>query len=295
MERTSNVILDTGEYAPMRLYGLIRLLAERRSCDVEEIQALMHPRSVWSDPELKNGRPNSMVAFNLRLAQELSFANDEEGKVSLHPDLPKDVANDYEQFLYQLGHRLLGKTKLIATDVWEKQHQFSKMIAWFLSQSVSRPPKSKEALADSENEFREPEFKPMGGGVVGDQFFLWGPALGLFTFLRDTNLTLLDPSPFLRRHLHDFTPRNEWITIHDWIHRLGSQFPVFETGWVREAVSPWGDRVLSEATSFALDRFRREGLMELDFQADAGTGLVYRLGWGGDEQITRLRWKEGMR
>lgn len=285
----------SGEAVPSRVIGVLRTLnaAEGKSLTLERLRMLMHPRSVWSKAELEKETPNSMVEENLGVCVDLGLVTEprEDGCYVLADTSAVNL--DYEDCLKELGRRLLGGKGVAEPGGVNLYDQLSWMLAWYLEQPPERWPPGADKLEQLVGDWEERGFKKVLQAPHFDQFRHWGEALGLLSLLQlkgpgdrtATEVLLVNPAPFLRRHLSDFMKANEPMLVDDWFRALAERFRIFETGPIRRQVSDRDDHVISPALDLALRQLEDEGLLALQGITD---GKEYLLKLDGTRPLTHL-------
>jgi hypothetical protein len=105
------------------------------------------------------------------------------------------------------------------------------------------------------------------------------------------HLIVINPTPFLRRHLADFMEPAKALGASEWLRALSEHFPVFDGGSIRQRIRPIDDRVLTPSLSLAVRQLADEKRVTLEDRADA-PHLRLRVG-RLEESFTHITLVEG--
>jgi hypothetical protein len=151
-------------------------------------------------------------------------------------------------------------------------YQFARLTAWFLDQPLARGPGLAQVV-ERWGQIAEPGFRTIDEAGF-ERFLAWAVALGILKRLnvgrqQPIHLTVVNPTPFLRRHLADFMGPGVAQPSPDWLRALADHFPVFDRGWVRQSVRPIENQILTPTLSLAVRQLADEGCLALEDRKDA--------------------------
>jgi hypothetical protein len=258
---------------------------------LERLEALLQP------PALRdNGQPTPTIGQHVQVAVDLGLIQASAHQPSLYTvagTLPND--STYEECLKALGRCLLGKElPAVDTDKPHEYYQFAKLVAWYLDQPLSRGPGFAEVQQYWE-QINEPGFRPLDEAGF-EQFLHWSFALGVLHRLnvgrqQAVNLVVVNPRPFLRRHLRDFMEPGKPQAASEWLRALGEHFPVFDRGWIRQRIRPIEDQILTPSLSLAVRQLADEKRLTFEDRKDSPQ-LRLRVG-RFEESFTQITLTEG--
>ncbi len=216
-------------------------------------------------------------------------------EVRINQDLPKEARNP------QLADKLLPDTftyLFFASDN-EDEEDFGQVCAWYLAQDIYDAPGAWEEIEKRVSEQKVGDLLKMTSSRLFVQMddwmrymgFAWGHTLG------GKPVTVPDPTAYIKRNLPRLFSGEKEITIKDFIHRLATQCPLFETGKFREKVEVHiGQRqtnYLSTTTAFALFRLQDEEYIKLERQSDTDLMILPKANnqVDNDGRISHIIWK----
>ncbi len=234
------------------------------------------PENKEKPKDKKMSRPMFNDALKQSIKCGLLVKEDEE--ISINPLLPEDARNPL------LGYQLLPDTlaHLLFASNNEDEEDFGRVCAWYLAQDIYDAPGNAREVELQVDEQKVGEFLKMTSSPFFGQMddwmrymgFAWGHTLGG----KEVKVTVPDPTAYIKRNLQRLFNGEEEITIKDFINRLATQCPLFETGKFREEVEAQiGQRqtnYLSTTTAFALFRLHDEGDIKLERQSDTDLMLL---------------------
>jgi hypothetical protein len=276
---------------------LLQLKGQRQRKDV--LESILSPDKLVEHIRINKERPKDkkmlrpMFNNTLRVSTKCGLLVKEDMEIAINPLLPEDARNPL------LGEKLLPDTlaDLFFTpdkyfernikneedeedededkkDEDENEDDLGRVCAWYLAQDIYNAPgniKEVELQVDAQ---KVGDFLKMTSAPFFSQMddwmrymgFAWGHNLG------GKPVTVPDPTAYIKRNLPRLFNGEEEIIIKDFINRLATQCPLFETGKFREEVEAQiGQRqtnYLSTTTAFALFRLRDEGDIKLERQSD---------------------------
>jgi hypothetical protein len=303
-------LISSGDAVPSRVVGVLRTLhhAGEHGLTLEQLRNLMHPSAVWSKGREGRPRPNSMVEESLEVCVDLGLveASDEEnGPYALREDAHLGDPPSYDGCIKELGRRVLGgKGRAQKEGGVNHYDQFTWVLAWYMDQPLDAQ------LADDHDQLREAfgdladkEFKNVNDILFG-QVMHWGEALGLLVRLElrgpgegressGTRVLLVNPAPFLRRHLADFMRPGQIIEVDAWLTELAGRFHLFDTGRIRQRIRNDAGRNLSASLSLALVELEGENVLKLDKVPDAKAYNLHPEATGSERAVSDLTLLKG--
>ncbi len=270
-------VLKTGLAHPSRMRGIFRYLlhVKGQSEKVEVLERIVSP------DKLVEGKSTPRPMFNdaLRESIKCGLLVKEDNAIAINPNLSEDAKNP------ELGDKLLPDTltNLLFASENEDEEDFGRVCAWYLAQDIYDAPGNGKEVETRVSEQKVGEFLKMSSDRLFVQMDDWMCYLGFVWHhgLGGKTVTVPDPSIYIKRNLQDLFAGQEEITTKDFITRLATKCPLFETGKFREEVeSKIGRRSpnhLSTGTAFALFRLQDEGYIKLDRKSDADLMLLPKI------------------
>ncbi len=282
-------ILNVPEVTPSRVKGVVRYLLQARGKREkrEILEAVLSPATLISKGEDK-ALSRNMVKLTIResIKTGLLEENDEKTEITLSSKL--DLK---EETLLPL---VLSKL-LLSEPEYSENHDFAKVLAWYLSQDFADAPGNWQ---ETEQCLRE----QVGDSLLGcndvryGQFEDWSCYLGFCwrSVLAGKQVLVPDPTVYLRQSLKNLfkNQSDRQIPIGEFVEQLGNYCPVFEMGEFRKEIEQQiGLREpnhFSTVTSIALRRLEDEGLVKLERLSDTS---VWVLSDGSkDPRISHFTW-----
>lgn len=279
-------LLNTAEIRPSVMVLIARFL-KLRDNHTENIDTLVN---TVSPPGLTSAQEQQTdVRSSLEEAISIGIVDRDGETVQLTDKAAIAIADGTQAFVRHV--RALVLSEELNKAPWGTQtgaRELTTALAWFLTLPTSKAPVSMEgtqpAVATLQTEDfgdREKNKKPnwpIGNDSRFQAFRRWAPSLG-FAWVDPTGRVIPDPTPAIRDALPEIFESTKELTADAFVDALGNALPVLDGGechefvqqnWVREPSDL--DR-LTEATSNALDRLKREGILDWEHRADAKTGL----------------------
>ncbi len=277
-------VLKTEKAKPNRIQGIFRYLLQIKGQTQKKdiLENILSPdKLVGHIPENKDkpkDKKTSRPMFNdsLRESIKCGLLVREDEDISINPSLPEDARNPL------LGDKLLPDTlaHLFFASNNEDEEDFGRLCAWYLAQDIYDTPRNKDEVELLVNTQKVGDFLKMTSSPFFSQMddwmrymgFAWGHSLG------GKPVTVPDPTAYIKRNLQRLFDGQEEMTMEDFMNRLATQCPLFETGKFRKQVEAQiGQRrtnYLSTTTAFALFRLDDEGDIKLKRQSDATNLLI---------------------
>ncbi|PAX60542.1 protein DpdG [Brunnivagina elsteri] len=269
-------VLKTGLANPSRMRGIFRYLlhVQGQSEKRDVLERILSPDKLvehLASEEKSKDKKSSHPMFNdaIRESIKCNLLIEEDEEVRINQNLPKDAINP------QTGDKLLPDTfnHLFFTSENEDEEDFGRVCAWYLAQDIYDAPGTWEEVEKLISEQKVGDLKMTSNRFFSQMDdwmrymgFAWGHTLAGKT------VTVPDPTAYIKRNLQCLFNGEEEIKIKDFINRLTTQCPLFETGKFREEIEAQiGQRqtnYLSTTTAFALFRLQDEGDIELKRQSD---------------------------
>jgi hypothetical protein len=285
------MILSSGETSPVRLAAVLRAVQIAGPLPLERLEALLEP------PALRDhGQTTPTTRQHVQVALDLGLIQASADQPPLYTVVGA-LSNDstYEECLKEIGRHLLGRElPAVDADQPHEYYQFAKLVAWYLDQPLSRGARFAEVRQHWE-QINEPGFRPLDEAGF-EQFLHWASALGILHELnvgrqQPINLLVVNPTPFLRRHLPDFMEPAKSLAASEWLRALGEHFPVFDRGWIRQRIRPIGDQIMTPSLSLAVRQLADEKRLTLEDGKDTPR-LRLRVG-RFEESCTHITLTEG--
>jgi len=263
-------VLKQALATPSRFRGIYRYLLQAAG-QREKKETL---GKMLSPAELVQDKPSErpMFTHSLREAIKCGLLVEEDEEIAINPNLPEIARN------VQTGDRELPNTlaDLFFASNNDDEKDFGLVCAWYLSQDIYDPPNTWEKV--------EKELPSLNGKIdlkltsntlygqmddwMGYMGLLWGHSFN------KKRVLVPDPTLYLKRNLsYLFHEKGEKLLLRDFISRLATKCPLFETGQLRETIEAIiGKRqpnYLSTSTAFALFRLQDEEYIELIRDSDA--------------------------
>lgn len=283
-------LISSGDAVPSRVVGVLRTFhhAGEDGLTLEQLQNLMHPPAVWSKDREGRARPNTMVEEALEVCVDLGLVeppDEEDDPYALREDAHLGDPPSYDACIKELGRRILGgKGAPQKKGVVNHYDQFTWVLAWYLDQPLdAQLPDDHDQLRMAFEDLAEKEFKNVNDILFG-QVMHWGEALGLLVRLElrgpgessGTRVLLVNPAPFLRRHLPDFMTPGRSMEVDAWLAELAGRFHLFDTGRIRKLIRADAGKNLSASLSLALQQLEDEKLLQLGHVSDAKAYNLHR-------------------
>lgn len=254
-------VLKTAYATPSRVAAVYRfLLAQPRSkVSLETVQAVLSPTS------LPNVETQDMVGGAIQESIKMGLLHQEDGRLSLHPDLPT-AARDRRHGWARLP---LTISDLILRGNGEN-HDLGRLIAWYLSQDVTSAPGDRDTISSALGKQVGSDKLDLTNDARFGQFKYWICFLGFaWMHAREKKEWIVpDPTQQLRWRLADLFETDSRVSPAQLSTRLAALCPVFEGGWIRREVEDQigrrKDRTLSPATAHAWFRLDEEGLVQVE-------------------------------
>ncbi|MBW4667350.1 MAG: hypothetical protein KME60_07925 [Cyanomargarita calcarea GSE-NOS-MK-12-04C] len=296
-------VLKTQKAQSSRIQGIFRYLlqikGQRQRRDL--LENILSPdklvEHIPDNKEKPKDKKMSRPMFNdsLRESVKCGLLVKEDEEISINPSLPEDARNPL------LGDKLLPDTlaHLFFASDNEDEEDFGRVCAWYLAQDIYDAPGNKDEVELQVNTQKVGDFLKMTSSPFFSQMddwmryigFAWGHTLG------GKSVIVPDPTAYIKRNFQRLFNGEEEITIQDFIHRLATQCPLFETGKFREEVEAQiGQRqtnYLSTTTAFALFRLQDEGDIKLERQSDTDLMILPKANnqVDNDGRISHVIWK----
>ena len=254
-------VLKTAYATPSRVAAVYRfLLAQHRSTvSSETVQAVLSPTTL---PDVET---QGMVGGAIQESIKMGLVHQEDGRLSLHPDLPAAARNRKHGW----ARLPLTISDLILRGNAEN-HDLARLIAWYLSQDVTSAPGNRSTISSALGEQIGSDKLDLTNDARFGQFKYWICFLGFaWMHTREQKEWIVpDPTQQLRWRLPDLFETDSRVSPAQLSTRLGALCPVFEGGWIRKEVEQQvgrrADRTLSPATAHAWFRLEEEGLIQVE-------------------------------
>jgi hypothetical protein len=278
-------VLKTAYATPSRVAAVYRfLLAQvRATVSKDTVQAVLSPTTL---PDVDT---QDMVGGAIQESIKMGLVHEEDGRLSLHPDLP-NAARDRKHGVARLP---LTITDLILRGHAEN-HDLARLIAWYLAQDVTSAPGDRDSVSSALGEQVGSDKLELTNDARFGQFKYWICFLGFaWMHAREGREWIVpDPTQQLRWRLPelfatDAKPSSAQVEVRmspaQVERRLAEICPVFEGGWLRKEVEDQighrPDRTFSSATAHAWLRLDEEKMVQVERRsADAE---VYQFPDGG--------------
>ena len=274
-----SVLTDANQYASSsRVRGVFRYLlpktGQRESR--EKLEKFLSPESLIRGGDTDT-TSRSMIKGTINECLKMGLLiEDREGDeaiVAINPELPTEARSKSK------GDGLLPKilAGLMMTADRDANRNLATVIAWYLTQDAYAAP-------GNWPEIQAALLQQVGADLLGmndarySQFVDWICFLG-FAWkhnLKDKDLLTPDPTAYLRVTIETLIPQRggQPVSLGDFILKLGTQCPIFETGVYRVEVenkvrTRETEQHLSSTTALALLRLQDEKVVELSKRSDA--------------------------
>lgn len=278
---------------PSRVRGVFRYLLSTKNQreKTELLEKILSP-----DELVKNApSPRPMLRRTINEMVKVGLLVKEEEEIAINSDLPENARNP------QLGDSLLPDTlaELFFASNNEDEEDFGRVCAWYLAQEIYDAPGNWEEVERQVDRQKVGDFLKMSNNVLHGQLDDWMCYLGLAWghALGGKRITVPEPTAYLKRSIKDIFNEYKEILLTDFITRLASKCPVFETGKFREEVEAEIGRrqpnYLSTSTAFALFRLQDEGYIKLVRKSDADLMLLPKINNQVDDdgRISHIIWQ----
>ncbi len=249
----------------------------------------------------RDGKHQNDVLVNLTCARELGLVDVEDNVVRLAPEACKPAGESAQAMAAFIRRRVLApETNTAAWGSQQGARDLTNALAWFLQFAPADAPTGFEGGKRNAAELQTVDFGRRHeassaaddeevGGVSGwpiandtrwRTFRRWACSLG-FCWPSPSGDLIPDPTPAVRAVLPDVFAETKVLPGPAFVRALGWQLPVLETGEFRAFVNAHRAELLedtelhgsgarlSSATTDAVRRLEREGLIRLDDHADA--------------------------
>jgi hypothetical protein len=274
-----SVLTDASQYASSsRVRGVFRYLlpktGQRESR--EKLEKFLSPESLIRGGDTdttSRGMIKGTISECLKMGLLIEDREGDEAIVAINPELPTEARSKSK------GDGLLPKTLagLMMTADRDANRNLATVIAWYLTQDAYAAP-------GNWPEIQAALLQQVGADLLGmndarySQFVDWICFLG-FAWkhsLKDKDLLTPDPTAYLRVTIGTLIPQRggQPVSLGDFILKLGTQCPIFETGVYRVEVenkvrTRETEQHLSSTTALALLRLQAEKVVELSKRSDA--------------------------
>lgn len=282
-------ILKDPYVTPSRVKGVVRYLLQARGKREKRdtLEAVLSPSSLASRGNDKEPS-RSMVQANIRECIKMGLLEEiqDKAEVTLNPKLGLEDDSSLPTVLSQI---------LLSESEQTENHDFAKVLAWYLSQDFFDAPGNWQEMEQKLREQIGSSLLELNDARYG-QFEDWSCYLGFSwrNTLGGTQVLVPDPTTYLRNTLKQLfeNQANQQISLNELVVRLSKHCPVFETGEFREEIEQQiGLREpnhLSTVTSIALRRLEDESLIKLERLSDTS---VWVLSDGSkDPRISHFTW-----
>ena len=274
-----SVLTDANQYASSsRVRGVFRYLlpkaGQRESR--EKLEKFLSPESLLrggdSDATTR-GMIKGTISECLKMGLLVEESEGDDSAIAINPDLPSE-ARSKSKGDGLLAHTLVG---LMMTTEKDANRNLATIIAWYLAQDAYAAP-------GNWPEIQAALLQQVGADLLGmndarySQFVDWICFLG-FAWrhsLKDKVLLTPDPTAYLRGAITTLIPQRggQPVSLGDFISKLGTHCPIFETGAYRVEVenkvrTRETEQHLSLTTALALLRLQEEKVIELSKRSDA--------------------------
>lgn len=289
------------EGSPGRVLGVIRTLAAapKKRSPSDDLRAMLQPpalrETLIREQLIKRAKqPADLAKQALDVARATGFLDgDAKGKdVCFAPHLtPKHT--DPETLSATLPITLVG---FLCADPPDAINDLATVLAWLMTQPIAATP---ETTAKLKLKFKKvwPDFEglSMKADTQWEQLLYWARYLGLIwqrRFKQGAGV-VVDPTCLLRRFLDELLAPGEKIEIKKFVAGLGERCPVLDGGVVRKRVlatlgKDLPQDVLSDALSFALERLKREQVLDLIPVSDTKETRMHFAGGDPIDYVERL-------
>jgi len=263
-------ILKDPYVTPSRVKGVTRYLLQARGKREkrETLEAILSPTNLLSRGGERTISRN-MVQATIRECIKMGLLKESEDGIDVAINSELQIKDDSSLPI------VLSKL-LLSTPEYSENHDFAKVLAWYLTQDLFDAPGNWQ---ETEQQLREQigaELLELNDARYG-QFEAWSCYLGFSwrNALAGAQVLVPDPTVYLRQNLASLFAKQlgQRIPLGEFITRLGKYAPVFETGEFREEVEQQmglrASNYLSSPTSTALRRLAEEGLLKLERLSDA--------------------------
>jgi hypothetical protein len=228
---------------------------------------------------MPSGKETGQDQFNnlLRETIRLGLLREQEGGVSLSDGItPENVSDDGWVRAY------LDQSLLIQKEETAENRSFPYALAWLLGQSAGEiMPWNSDQHLRMEQQLEGTDLYEVTNKERFAMLCYWGRYLGFVTRLGhgDGNIAVPDPTEAIVRRLPGVFTDTPRITLGLFFDRLATECTVLERGVVRRVVEERArvkrsDNEISSATSLALWRLEKRGLLHLVQDADADAWLM---------------------
>lgn len=274
-----SVLTDASQYASSsRVRGVFRYLlpkaGQRESR--EKLEKFLSPESLLrgGDADMTSrGMIKGTISECLKMRLLIEGSEGDDAIVAINPELSSEARSKSK------GDGLLAQTLagLMITTDRDANRNLATIIAWYLTQDAYAAP-------GNWPEIQAALLQQVGADLLGmndarySQFVDWICFLG-FAWrhsLKDKVLLTPDPTSYMRGAITTLIPQRggQLISLGDFILKLGTHCPVFETGVYRAEVenkvrTRETEQHLSSTTALALLRLQEEKVIELSKRSDA--------------------------
>lgn len=295
-------VLKEGVYTvPSRVIGVYNYLVRVKGYQEnrEKLCQVMSPKSLLisfkkkkknvsnnldeiPEEEIKKD-PYKMIKAVIRQCINMELVIEENASIKLNPEI-----NEKDSLPSIIVNLFLSQKN-------SENHDFAKVIAWYLAQDFHDAPGNWE---ETETQLRQ----QVGNGLLElnstryGPFEYWSCYLGFCwrNSLSKKAVLVPDPTVYLRNNLKQLFDNqvDQQLPLVEFINRLGKYCPIFETGQFREEIEQQIElrdpNHLSTVTSIALRRLEDEGSIRLEKLSDAAV-LILTDG-ARDPGISHITW-----
>lgn len=269
-------IINNNQVTPQRLHALVRLVSRLRNPNRDNLLELLQP------PDLVKSQEAGKAVYNAALNHNLIMEdNDNNGRVSLHPDIGKrESIESAESFCARMQERLVG-----IADEYKDNYLLNLVTAWYgvqnerifqyrkkkdISQqfNIDMDPRDQEDLIEEGRLFNEIK---LNGWLTWASFLGWGWRMAS----GGPELLMPDAHKRLKPILPQLLPNSEEIPFSQFAHNVANMCPeldggsLFEKCWQASRGTEVRGNQLSLMLSTALRALHDNELLHLTEYADA--------------------------
>lgn len=282
-------ILKDPYVTPSRVKGVARYLLQARGRREkrETLEAILSPTALINRGDDKKLSRN-MVQATVRECIKMGLLEESEDRTDIAIS-PKSGLEDDSSLTSVLSTLLLNESE------YTENHDFAKVLAWYLAQDVFDAPGNWQEAEQRLREQVGADLLELNDARHG-QFEDWSCYLGFSwrNALAGTQVLVPDPTTYLRQNLENLFEHqlDRQIPLGEFVTRLGKYCPVFETGQFRKEIEQQiglrESTYLSTNTSIALRRLAEEGFLKLERLSDAPVLVLSDA--PGDPGVSHITW-----
>lgn len=266
-------ILSEPFATPSRVQGVYRLLLHSKGQRMkrEDLEHLISPLSLNSE-EKKESDWFDMVRKVVNETMKMGLVKKDGDEILLSDQLPK-VLKDRTKGDYMLP---LYITDLILSDENKENHDFARLLAWYLAQDVYEAPGNWREVEQLLHKQVGPQLFGCNSSTRFDMFKYWSRFCGFtWQYHLDGSRLTPDPTVYFLRLLPDLFSDMQTLEFEDIVLRIAKRCPVMENGVIRKELEQEYDfenrenRHLSSVTSHAWLRLEAESHIKLHLMSDA--------------------------